>query len=193
HGPAVGEPPVAVDPRRWGSLVGLAGGLVFVGSYAPVLGPVVTTVAWLAAGAGVLAALVAHYVRPVALGPLARPRPAALAAYGACVVGELALIALGSRALTALGRGELRPALIALVVGLHFVPFAWAFRERVFLRLGAAVAGLGAVGLLLGALGVARAAEALAVLAGLVMIAILVAHARGRFSPPAAAARAAAG
>ncbi|NAZ83376.1 hypothetical protein GTR02_16275 [Kineococcus sp. R8] len=189
----MGEPPVAVDPRRWGSLVGLAGGLVFVGSYAPVLGPVVTTVAWLAAGAGVLAALVAHYVRPVALGPLARPRPAALAAYGACVVGELALIALGSRALTALGRGELRPALIALVVGLHFVPFAWAFRERVFLRLGAAVAGLGAVGLLLGALGVARAAEALAVLAGLVMIAILVAHARGRFSPPAAAARAAAG
>ena len=48
YGPAVGEPPPWVDPRRWGSLIGLVGGLVFIGSYSPVLGAAVSTVAWVA-------------------------------------------------------------------------------------------------------------------------------------------------
>ena len=38
YGPAVGEPPVLVDPRRWGALIGVVGGLVFIFSYAPPLG-----------------------------------------------------------------------------------------------------------------------------------------------------------
>lgn len=186
HGPAVGEPPLLADPRRWGGLVGLAGGLVFVGSYSPALGPVVSTAAWGAGGALVLVALVAHYVRPVALGPLAHPRPLGLAVYGACVVTEVALIAAGSSALAAAGRSELQPALIATVVGLHFIPFAWAFGERMFVRLGAAVAALGATGLLVGGpADVPRAAEAAAVLAGLVMLALSALYARGRFAPPA--------
>ncbi len=121
YGPDVGEPPPLLDPRRGGSLIGLIGGLVFIG-YSPVLGVAVATVAWVAGIALVLAALFAHYVRPVSLGPLTRPRPVAVAAYGACVVVEIALIALGSRALTAAGHGDLRPALIATVVGLHFIP-----------------------------------------------------------------------
>ena len=66
-----------------------------------------------------------------------------MATYGACVVGELALINLGSRALTAVGHGDLRPALIAAVAGLHFIPFAWAFGERTFYWLGGLVATLG--------------------------------------------------
>jgi hypothetical protein len=183
HGPAAGEPPVAVDPRRWGSLIGLAGGMVFIASYSPALGPVVSAAAWVAGVALVLAALHAHYVRPVPLGPLERPSPLAMAVYLGCVVGEVALIAAGSNALAAAGRSELRPALIAAVVGLHFLPFAWAFGERMFLVLGGAVATLGVTGLVVGTLGVPHAAEVAAVLAGLVMLVLVVRYARGGFAP----------
>ena len=185
YGPEVGEPPLLVDPRRWGSLIGLIGGLVFIGSYSSVLGAAVSTLAWVAGVVLALAALSAHYVWPVALGPMARPSRFALAIYVACVAGELALINLGSRALTAAGDGALRPGLIAVVVGLHFIPFAWAFQERMFFWLGGLVCGLGATGLLAGAMGVAHAAEALAVLSGLVMLIVITVYARGRFAPAA--------
>ncbi len=168
-----------------GSLIGLIGGLVFIGSYSSVLGAAVSTVAWTAGVVLVLAALSAHYAWPVALGPMARPNRFALASYVVCVAGEFALINLGSRALTAAGDGELRPGLIAAVVGLHFIPFAWAFNERMFFWLGGLVCGLGATGLLAGALGVAHAAEALAVLSGLVMLTVITVYARGRFAPAA--------
>lgn len=186
YGPAVDEPPLLVDPRRWGSLIGLVGGLVFIGSYSPVLGAAVASLAWTAGIVLAASVLFAHYVRPVSLGPLARPHPHALAIYGGSVVGQLALIAAGTRALTATDHGGLQPALIATVVGLHFIPFAWAFREPKFLRLGAAVAGAGAVGLATGALGLPHAADASAVLAGLIMLAIMAVWALGRFGPSVA-------
>jgi len=183
YGPAVGEPPLWADPRRWGSLIGLAGGLVFVGSYSAAFGHVVWIADWMAGLALVAAALTAHYIRPVPLGPLTRPRPAALAIYGVCVIGELAAINLGSRSLTAGGHDELRPALIAAVVGLHFIPFAWAFRERMFYWLGGLVAALGGVGLVAGFSRTPQAADAAAVAAGLVMLTIINLYARGRFAP----------
>ena len=183
HGPAVGEPPLLADPRRWGSLVGLAGGLLFMVSYSPPLGSAVAVAAWLLGGALALAALAAHFVWPVALGPLARAHPLGLAIYLACVVGEVALISAGTRALTEAGQLDLQPALIAAVVGLHFVPMTWAFSERMFLVLGGLVAVLGAVGLAAGLAGVAHAADALAVLAGLSMLLVGLAYARGRFAP----------
>ncbi|WP_051571457.1 hypothetical protein [Cryptosporangium arvum] len=183
YGPEVGEPPPAVDPRRWGSLIGLIGGLVFVAGYSGVFGTVAHVAAWVAGAALVLAALLALYVWPVALGPMARPSRRALVIYVACVVGELALINVGSRVLTAADRGELRPALIATVVGLHFIPFAWAFRERMFFWLGGLVGGLGVIGLLIGAVGVEHAAEALAVASGLAMLIVITLYARGRFAP----------
>ncbi len=183
YGPDVGEPPPWFDPRRWGSLIGLAGGLVFITSYAPAWGSVVALVAWVVGAALALTALVRHYVRPVALGPLARPRPLALVGYVVCVLGELALIAVGTRLLVGAGRGELRPALIALAVGLHFLPFAWAFGERMFFGLGGAVAALGALGLATGAAGVRNAAPTAAVVAGLVLLVVMTAYADGRFAP----------
>ena len=183
YGPEAGEPALSVDPRRWGSFIGLIGGLTFIGSYSSVLGAAVSTVAWAAGVVLVLAALSAHYVWPVALGPMARPSRLALATYVACVAGELALINLGSRALTTAGDGELQPALIAAVVGLHFIPFAWAFHERMFFWLGGLVCVLGATGLLAGAMGVGHGAEAAAVLAGLVMLIVITVYARGRFAP----------
>jgi hypothetical protein len=182
-GPAVGEPPPAVDPRRWGSLIGVAGGIVFVASYSPALGTIVSVAAWTVGVALALTAIYGHYVRPVALGQLTRPRPLALIVYAGCVVGELALIAIGSRLLTSAGHGDVRPALIAAVVGVHFIPFAWAFGERLFLRLGVSLALLGAIGLVAGVSGIGHAAEALAVAAGLVMLTMIAAYARGVFSP----------
>ncbi len=182
-GPAVGEPPPWVDPRRWGSLIGLAGGMWFITGYSAALGNIVSIVA-VVAGVGLVgAALFAHYVRPVALGSLTRPGAIALLVYGACVAGELVLISLGTRALTASGHADLRPALIAGVVGLHFIPFAWAFGERMFYWLGSLVAALGATGLLAGFMGVPRAADAMAVAAGLAMQCIILLYAQGRFAP----------
>jgi len=114
---------------------------------------------------------------------LTRPSPAALAIYGACVIGEIVAINLGSRSLTAGGHDEFRPALIAAVVGLHFIPFAWAFRERMFYWLGGLVAALGGVGLVAGFSRTPQAADAAAVAAGLVMLIIITLYARGRFAP----------
>jgi len=73
--------------------------------------------------------------------------------------------------------------LIAAIVGLHFIPFAWAFGERMFYWLGSLVAALGAIGLLAGVMGVPRAADAMAVTAGLAMQVIILLYARGRFAP----------
>jgi len=182
YGPAAGEPPLVADPRRWGSLIGLAGGMTFIAAYSPVLGRVASAIAWTAGLAGVAAALFAHYIRPVGLGLVARPRRHALVTYGGCVVAEVALMGVGSRILISTGQTELRPALIAAVVGLHFLPFAWIFREPMFLCLGGSVAVLGVIGLVTGAFGVAHAASAMAVIAGLVMLAIVTIHAQGRFA-----------
>lgn len=184
YGPAVGEPPLAADPRRWGSLVGLVGATTFITAYSPVLGPVVSATTRAAGLVGVTAALFAHYVRPVRLGPLVRPRRLALLTYGGCVLAELALLASGSRLLASTGHDSLRPALIAAVVGLHFLPMSWAFQERLFLYLGTAVTALGAAGLVSGRLGLRHAPEAAAVAAGLVMLALITTHARGRFVRP---------
>lgn len=158
--------------------------MVFIASYSSVFPPLVSGVAWVAGAAGAVAVLFAHYIRPVRLGPLARPAPLALAIYCACVLGELALIAVGSQALTAAGASQLRPALITAVVGMHFVPFAWAFQERMFLYLGGTVTLIGAMGFATGASGVLHAADASAVVAGLVMLTIIALYARGRFAPP---------
>ena len=182
-GPGVTEPPVLLDPRRWGGLVGLAGGLVFVPSYSDPLGTIASSFADVAATALALTAVVLLFVRPAALGPLVRPRALAVLTYLACVAGEVILIGLGSRLLTDAGAAELRPALIAAVVGLHFLPFAWAFGERMFYLLGGVVAALGGAGLGMGAIGVPRAAEVAAVAAGFAMLLVITLYARGRFAP----------
>ncbi len=171
------------DPRRWGSVIGLIGGLVFIGSYSLALGTPISITAWVMGLGLVVLALFTHYVRPVALGPFTPPRPAALAGYGACVIAELALMNIGSRALLAVDHGDLRPALIAAVVGLHFIPFAWAFGEPMFYWLGVLVAALGAIGLLVGFAGVGHASDAAAVTAGLTMQVIIILYAQGRFAP----------
>ena len=182
YGPAVGEPPVLVDPRRWGALIGVVGGLVFIFSYAPPLGAAMSISAEIAGIGLALTVLFGHYIRPTSLGSLREPSRTALLLYVCCVAGELAAIAAGSGLLTSLGHANLRPALIAGVVGVHFLPFAWAFGERIFYRLGLTLLVLSSVGLIAGYAGVTHAAEASAVLSGLVMLALVALHAQGRFA-----------
>ena len=179
---AAGEPPVLFDPRRWGSLIGIVGGLVFIFSYTPPLGAVVSIVGAVAGVVLAAIALVTLYVRPRSLGPLRRPSRSALFIYVSCVVAELAAIALGTRLLVSTGHADLRPALIAGIVGAHFVPFAWAFGERLFFFLGSTLVVFGCAGLVIGYLGVPHAAELAAVLSGVAMLALLVVYARGGFT-----------
>lgn len=174
-----------VDPRRGGALIGVLGGLVFVFSYAPALGELISIVSRIVAVALAAAVLFRLYLRPASLGPFREPRRGAVAVYLGCVAAELLAIAVGSRVLTALGHGDLRPALIAGVVGLHFLPFAWAFGERLFHRLGLALVVLGGAGLIAGFAGVTWASDAAAVLSGLVMLALVLLYAAGRFATPA--------
>ena len=163
-------------------MIGLLGGMLFISGYSSALGSVASVAAWLSGLALVSSVLFAHYIRPVSLGALAPPRPDMMAIYVASVIAEFALINVGSRALASADLLHLRPALIATVVGVHFIPFAWAFSEPMFYWLGGLVAALGVIGLTLGFVGVAHSPEAAAVTAGLTMQVIILLYARGRFA-----------
>ncbi|WP_394253489.1 DUF7010 family protein [Arthrobacter pityocampae] len=174
-----GTPPRFADPRRMGTLIGLVGACVFVFSYTPGFSDPASAGARLLVIAAVSATLWFLFAAPRFLGPFVPPRRAHIGVYVLCVVLEFALIALGSRWLGMMGRLELRPALIALVVGLHFLPFAWAFKERMFYALGGVLVGLGALGLLIGTQASAFGA---AVTSGLTMALILLTYSLGFFA-----------
>ena len=167
-----------MHPQVLGGLVGAVGASAFVLVNRTRLAdpwPAVALALWaLALAAYVWVAL----LRPRVLPDVEPPSPRAGAVYGLAVVGMLLLIVAGSFFLRAAGHGDLQPALVALAVGLHFLPFAAAFRSPVFRVLGATVAGVGAAGLALGLLVGAWAAAGAAVLAGLLMLLVMTADAR---------------
>ena len=184
--PADFAPPRFADPRRIGALVGLVGAVVFVWSSSPQVDDAAATTVRVVVVALVVAALVLLFALPRWLGRFEVPSGAAIAVYLACVVGEVALIRVGSAALGDSGHASARPALIAAVVGLHFVPFAWAFRERMFTWLGTALLLLGVAGLGGELAGVDGAAPWAAVLSGLAMACLVTAYAAGAFARPRA-------
>jgi hypothetical protein len=175
-----GTPPRFVDPRRMGTLIGLAGACVFVFSYTPASTDVLSVGARILVIAAVSATLWFLFVVPRFLGPFVPPRGWHIGVYVLCVVMELALIAAGGRLFESIGRQELRPALIALVVGLHFLPFAWAFKERMFYTLGGVIILIGGVGLLIAT---PTSALGAAVGSGLAMSFILLTYSLGLFAP----------
>ena len=177
---APAAPPRFADPRRTGSLIGLIGACVFVFSYTPGFTDPLSAGARIIVVASVGATLWFLFAAPRFLGPFIPPRGRHIGVYVLCVVLEFALIAVGARWLEALGQLDLRPALIALVVGLHFLPFAWAFRERMFYTLGAVLVVLGGAGLLIGS---GTGALGAAVGSGLAMSLILLAYSLGVFAP----------
>jgi hypothetical protein len=177
----VDSPPRFADPRRTGTLIGLFGAGVFVFSYTPGFAEFTSVAARTLVIAAITCTLWFLFASPRFLGRFTTPRPRHIGIYLLCVIMEFALIALGTGRLTSVGRPELQPALIALVVGLHFIPFAWAFKERMFYTLGSVLALLGGVGLIVGT---RTSALAAAVGAGLIMSLILLAYSLGMFAGP---------
>ncbi|KQQ06008.1 MULTISPECIES: hypothetical protein [unclassified Rathayibacter] len=175
-------PPPLADPRRFGAVIGLVGAAVFVFSYTPGFTDPLSISVRVVTIAAIGAALWLLFARPRFLGPFVPPPRSRIIVYVCCVVAEFALIAIGTGLLESAGRSDLRPALIAAVVGLHFLPFAWAFAERMFVVLGCALVALGGAGLLLASGSAARGA---AVTSGVVMAVILVAYGAGAFAPRA--------
>ncbi len=157
------------DPRVWGTTIGAAGATVFVMANRaglPGTWPTVAVIAW-------AVALIAYLwlvfgVQRVFPAAQAVPARAGLVYLGS-VVGMLVLIRAGSAVLDGSGRGDLRPALIVVAVGAHFLLFATAFHTPMFMLLGAVMAGIGIAGLASGWVWDGYVAGA-AVTAGVVML-----------------------
>ncbi|KQW46902.1 hypothetical protein ASC77_17020 [Nocardioides sp. Root1257] len=136
---------MGLDGRALGSLVGLVGGEVFVQVNADGLpGEAIVRALGLALGALVVISLT-RYLRS---SPVAPPPPsrAGLRLYGIAVTALVISIPLGAAALRALGRDDLTPVWVVLVLGLHFVPFARAFRQPFFTPLAVALVAVALVG-----------------------------------------------
>ncbi|MGC5167337.1 hypothetical protein [Luteimicrobium sp. DT211] len=162
----------AADPRVWGSAIGAAGGCVFVLANRGALAGPAPALALLAC-----VAALAFYLWRVWWRRRTFPRPAPIGrwaglVYLASVAGMLVLIRLRRLALGD-AHEHVLPALIVLAVGLHFLPFARAYRTPLFARLGLVLVALGVVALLLGLAWTATATSAVVVLAGLAMLVLI--------------------
>jgi hypothetical protein len=167
------------DPRVWGTIIGAIGATVFVMANRGALvepWPAVAVTAWALSLAAYLAFV---FMVPRHFGPAEPVRARAGFVYLGSVAGMLAVIALGTLALTSAGRVDLRPALIVVAVGAHFLPFATAFHTPLFIRLGAIMVAAGAVGLLLGWFWDGRAASIAAVVSGISMLIVIAGDAAG--------------
>lgn len=157
-------------PRVSGSLVGALGGCAFIFFNTEALpGPWTAALRFLglaALGLWIWAVL----LRPRPLPPHPRPDRTGGIVYVGGVLGMLAIMFIGVRWLESTGHEELQPAVIALAVGAHFLPYARAFAAPVFLWLGACLVVLGLVGLGLGLTTTVVAAPACAVAAGYALL-----------------------
>ncbi len=144
------------DPRVWGTIVGAVGATGFVmvnRGDLPAPWPVVALLAW-AVALGVYLWVV--FAAPRDFAATAPVASRAGLVYLGSVVGMLLLIRVGTASLDGSGHTGLRPALIVVAVGLHFLPFAAAFHTPTFTRLALLMTLIGAVGLTLGWLTVPR-------------------------------------
>jgi hypothetical protein len=170
------------DPRIWGTTVGAAGGTLFVLANRSALGDPwreMATFVW----AGALIAYIwfvfgMHRNFDDGRAPARR----AGLIYLGSVAGMLIVIRFGTAVLDQAGATGLRPAIIVIAVGLHFFPFASAFRTPMFNILGTVMVVLGAGGLGLGAITSGTAASAAAVTSGIAMLCVIAADAARRTS-----------
>jgi hypothetical protein len=167
----------ASDPRVWGTTVGAVGASVFVMVNRGELAhpwPTVAVIVW-------VVALIAYtwfvYLAPRAFDEPGSANPHAGIIYLCSVVSMLVLIRGGTMLLDHAGTPALRPALIVMAVGLHFLPFAAAFHTSMFKVLGSVIVVLGTAGLALGWLWDARIAATSAVVCGVVMLVLITADA----------------
>lgn len=157
----------------WGSIVGAVGATVFVWANRGALSAPWSGLAVAAWAVGLAAYVVTVFVLPRRFPAPPPVRRSAGLVYLASVGGMLVLINLGRLVLERSAHEDLQPALIVLAVGAHFLPFAAAFHTPMFRRLGAVMVALGVLGLLLGLWWTSTAAPSVAVVAGLVMLALI--------------------
>lgn len=144
-----------MDSARTARLVGACFGLVFVLVNASA---VATPWSWVLRALGVAGAVVVLLrLRSPASATVLQPRPAAIRVYWTSVLVEAVALVAGTRLLAAAGHGQYGIAWVAFVVGVHFLPFVWAFRLPAFLPLGVALMTLAAAGAALGLLGAGEA------------------------------------
>ncbi len=160
-------------PGVWGTIVGAVGATVFVMANRgalPAPWPNLAVFAWLAA---LMVYVFFVFFRRRVFAEFVAVAPSAGLVYVASVAAMIALIRFGSALLPDDRVVELRPALIVIAVGLHFLPFATAFRTPMFKVLGSLMLAMGAVGLGLGWWWDDLAAAASAVVAGVVMLLVI--------------------
>lgn len=161
------------DPRVWGTVVGAAGATVFVLENRGALPPPWPTVAALTWTGALLAYVCCVFGSPRVFDELDPVGSRAWFTYLSSLVGMLVLIRLGTLLLNDASSLGLRPALIVVAVGLHFLPFAKAYHTPMFVVLGSLMTMLGVAGLVLGSVWDERAAAASAVVTGIVMLVVI--------------------
>ncbi|KRF16789.1 hypothetical protein ASG90_11135 [Nocardioides sp. Soil797] len=163
-----------MNERQVGGLIGAIGGLSFVLANAGALSaPLVWRVLGVTAFVIVLGVL---FTRPGARPPT--PSSKALRTYWLCVLGEVLAIPAGAALLRALDHPQLTPGWVVLVVGVHFVPFAAAFRVPMFRTLGLVLIGVALIGMIGTLAGLHDAVRIAAVGAGFVLFAAVLAGSR---------------
>lgn len=175
------------DPRVWGTIIGAAGSTVFVLAYRGELETPWTVVAVIIWAVALLAYIILVFLTPRVFTQINRVGAKSGVIYLGSVVGMLLLIRLGTLVLENADKTGLRPALIVVAVGLHFLPFAAAFHTPMFTPLGVIMVVLGAAGLVLGWFWDPRAAAAMAVFSGVVMLSIIAGDAAHPRAQPATA------
>lgn len=164
--------------QRIGSVVGAIAGLAFILINAGALpGPAASVVR----GLGILGFIVVMALSRSGRGeaqPMApRPDHTAWRTYWSMVSLELVLLPVGAIVLTRLGYPELGPTWVALIVGVHFLPFAATFGVPTFRPLAWTLIVLGAVG---AALAIAVSDDAGPIVAGVLSGVALLAFALPR-------------
>jgi hypothetical protein len=161
----------------WGTTVGAVGASVFVMVNRGELTqpwPTVAVIVW-------VVALIAYtwfvFLAPRHFDHPGTANPHAGIIYLCSVVTMLLLIRGGTTLLEHAGTPALRPALIVIAVGLHFLPFAAAFHTSMFKVLGCVMVVLGTAGLAVGWWWDARIAATSAVASGVVMLVLITADA----------------
>ena len=160
-------------PVVFGGLIGVVGGAAFLFGGAAGLPADVQGAVRALAVALTAFALVAVLLRRRHLPDGQPPQRGAMRVYWIAVGAMLLLFPVTRLIAQALDAPTMQIALIAAVVGLHFLPFARAFDAPVFWWIGGAMAALGLAGAALAAAGMPAAGPAGAAAAGAAMLVIV--------------------
>lgn len=128
-------------------MIGAIGGAVFVLVNAGALGSPVSIVLRIVGMVVFVATLWYAVIRTRSHPTGPRPPATALRVYWLCVVAEVVSIPVGAQILVRVfDRPDLTLVWVVLVVGVHFLPFARAFRVPLFTGLGAALVAVAVIG-----------------------------------------------